>query len=145
MLGLAPVGVPRQATGLPQAREVLGPPGHQLVHVPLVAGVPDDAVPRGVKDPVEGQGQLDHPQVGPEVPPSSGHRGHQEPPDLGRQVVQLGVVHRRQGARGQGAQGLGGAHHLGVRRGRLHDQWMFTRARIDWRSELMLAIAAVGS
>src|SRR6185312_12988091 len=55
----------------------------------LVAGVPDDPVPRGVEDPVQRERQLDHTEVGPEVPAGPGHLGDQEVPDLAGQPVEL--------------------------------------------------------
>ena len=39
------------------------PPGEHLVDVALVADVEDELVLRRVEDPMEGDGQLDHPEI----------------------------------------------------------------------------------
>ncbi len=63
--------------------------GDDLVHVRLVAGVPDDRIGRRVEDPVQGQRQLDGAEVRAEVPGVVGHRRHDEVPDLAGQLVEL--------------------------------------------------------
>ena len=57
--------------------------------VGLVAGVEEDLVLRGVEDPVQGDGQLDHAEVGAEVAAGLGDRVDEEGPDLPGQLVQL--------------------------------------------------------
>ena len=64
-------------------------PGDELVDIGLVPGVPQDDVAGRVEDPVDGQGELDGPEVGAEVAPV-----HRDPvddagPDLGGQLGQL--------------------------------------------------------
>ena len=68
VLGLAPARVARQPAALAQVGEVVARAGDDLVHVGLVAGVPQDDVAGRVEDPVQGEGQLDHAEVGAEVP-----------------------------------------------------------------------------
>ncbi len=89
VLGLGAVRVARQAAGLAQLGEGLPPPGDELVDVGLVAGVPQQDVAGRVEHPVQGQGQLDHAQVGPQVAAGDGDRLDDELPDLGRKDVQL--------------------------------------------------------
>ena len=55
-----------------QGADPVATPGQDLVGIGLVAHVPDQPVPGGVKNIVEGNRQLDHTQAGPEVAP--GHR-----------------------------------------------------------------------
>ncbi len=84
---------PRRVAGEPaqgaQAGEVVLAAGEQLVHVRLVAGVPDDPVDGRVEGPVQGDGELDDAEVGAEVAASDGHRPDQEVPDLGGQLGEL--------------------------------------------------------
>ncbi len=63
VLGLLAGGVAGEAALAAQLGEVLTA-GQQLVHIALVAGVPQDAVHRRLEDPVQGDGQLHHPEVG---------------------------------------------------------------------------------
>ncbi len=58
--------------------------------VALVAGVPDDPVVRGVEGAVQGDGQLDHAEVGAEMAAGPGDGVDQELPDLAGQPGQLG-------------------------------------------------------
>ena len=86
---LGPGRVAGQAVHLPQGHEVVATAGEDLVDIALVAGVEDDRVVRGIEDPVERDGQLDHAEVWAEVPPSSAHLRDQELPDLSGQLGQL--------------------------------------------------------
>lgn len=88
VLGLGLRGVAGEAALHLELREVLAP-GEELVDVALVAGVPEDLVLRGVEHPVQGDGQLDHTEVGAEVPAGLGDGVHEERPDLVGQLVQL--------------------------------------------------------
>ena len=88
-LGLARVAADPALAAQPV--ELAGPAGEHLVDVGLVAGVPDDPVARGVEGAVDGQGQLDHAEVGAEVPADRRARGHQQVADLGRQGLELVV------------------------------------------------------
>jgi hypothetical protein len=89
VLGLRLVGVAGEPAVLAEQVEPVLPPGHDLVHVRLVPGIEQDAVFRGVEHPVQGQGDLDDAEVGPEVAAGAGHLGDQEVTDLGRQQGQL--------------------------------------------------------
>ncbi len=86
--GLGPARVAGEPALLAERAEVLAA-GEELVHVGLVAGVEDDPVARGVEDPVDGQRQLDHAEVGTEVARVGRHRADHHVPDLGGQLVQL--------------------------------------------------------
>jgi len=72
-----------------QVGEVVPAAGEQLVHVRLVAGVPDDPVDGRVEGPVEGDGELHDAEVGAEVAAPDGHRPDEEVPDLGGQLGEL--------------------------------------------------------
>ena len=89
VLGLGPVGVARHAARLLQGLEAVAATGQQLVHVGLVAGVPEDDVARGVEDAVQGERQLDGAEIRAEVPPGRRHRVDDERPDL---LAQLGEL-----------------------------------------------------
>ena len=89
VLGLGLVRVPGHTAALLQPGEAVLPPGEHLVHVGLVPGVEHDPVGRGVEDPVQRDGQLDHAEVGPEVPPVAGHGLDQEVADFAGQRGQL--------------------------------------------------------
>jgi hypothetical protein len=85
---LGAAGIAGQAARLAQPGEVL-PPGQQLVHVRLVAGVEDDGVPGRVEHPVDRDGQLDDAEVRAEVAAGLRHRGDEELPDLRREPGEL--------------------------------------------------------
>ena len=86
---LGPRRVARQAAGLAQGAEHLPPAGDDLVHVGLVAGVPQQDVPGRGEHPVQGQRQLDRTQVGAQVAARCRHRLDDEAADLLGQDVQL--------------------------------------------------------
>ncbi len=92
MLGLGPARVPGQAAPLPQRAELAHPAGEQLVHVGLVPGVENDLVYRRVEHPVQGDGQLHHAQVGPQVAAGPRHDLDQQVPDFTGQDRQLAGV-----------------------------------------------------
>ena len=89
VLGLRAARVAGQATLLPQGREGVLATGQHLVHVALVTGVEDDGVVRGLEDAMQGDGQLDHAEVGSEVPAGLTDLVDQEGTDLGGQRGQL--------------------------------------------------------
>ena len=88
VLGLGAGGVAGQAALRLELGEVLTA-GEQLVDVGLVPGVQQDPVLRGVEDPVQRDGQLDHAEVGAEVSAGLGHRVDEEGTDLPRQLLEL--------------------------------------------------------
>ena len=55
--------VSREPAGLPQLREASAPTGHDLVHVSLMPGVPQDGVARRLKHAVQGERQFNRPEV----------------------------------------------------------------------------------
>jgi hypothetical protein len=67
MVRFAPVRVASDAVPLPQRAELGVTAGKELVDVRLVAGVEQDPVDRGLKDPVQGDGELHHAEVRTEV------------------------------------------------------------------------------
>ena len=131
--GLGPGRVAGHPAALAQAAEVLAP-GEELVDVGLVAGVEDDGVARGAEDPVQGDGQLHHAQVGAQVTAGARDGGHQVAAYLRRerdqvlagQAPQVGGAAdgRQQGGRGQfgglrpGAAGLPPGSAAGITAGR---------------------------
>ena len=89
VLGLGLARVAGQAALLAQRGELAGAAGEHLVHVRLVAGVPDDAVARGVEDTMDGHAQLDDAEVGAEVAAVGRDRADQQLADLLRELGQL--------------------------------------------------------
>jgi hypothetical protein len=92
VLGLGPVGVARHAALLLQGLEAVAAAGQQLVHVGLVAGVPQDDVTGRVEDPVQGQRQLDGTEVRAEVASRRRHGVDDERPDFLAQLGELFLV-----------------------------------------------------
>src|SRR3954471_19235475 len=92
MDAFGPRRIARKPSGLAQRGEAGSPTSQQLVHVGLVAGVPQQDVARRRENPVQGDGELDDTEVGPEVPAGSRDRGDQELADLPRQGRQRGGV-----------------------------------------------------
>ena len=72
VLALGALGEARQAAALAQGADAVAPAGEDLVRIGLVADVPDQPVARGVEDPVQGDGQLDHAEPGAQM--AAGHR-----------------------------------------------------------------------
>ena len=92
VLGLGPVGIARHAARLLEGLEAVAPAGQELVHVGLVAGVPQDDVAGRVEDPVQGQRQLDRAEVRAEMAAGRRHRVDDERPDLLAQFGELLLV-----------------------------------------------------
>ena len=89
VLALGPARVAGQPAALLQPIPAVVSTGEQLVHVGLVAGVPDHRVVRAVEHPVQRDRQLDHTEVGPEVPAGAGHGADELAPDLAGQRGEL--------------------------------------------------------
>ena len=89
---LRPRRVAGQAVGLPQRAEPVPPAGQDLVDVGLVAGVPEQQIPGGIEDPVQGQGQLDDTQVGAEVAAGDRDGLHDEGANLAGQLDELVLI-----------------------------------------------------
>ena len=85
---LGALGEAAEALVLAQGVEAVLAPGEELVGVGLVAHVPDDLVPGGVKDVMQRDGELHHPQAGGEVPAGHGDRGDDFVADLPGQLRQ---------------------------------------------------------
>lgn len=86
---------PRKAgdpVALPQPRHGLAPARQDLVRIGLVAHVPDEAVLRGIEDIMQGQRQLDRPEVRGQVPARAGDRIQDEGAQLVGHVVEFAAV-----------------------------------------------------
>ena len=59
VFGFRTLRIARKSTLLPKLREVLAA-GEKFVDIGLVAGIPDERIPRRVEYPVQGDRQLDH-------------------------------------------------------------------------------------
>ena len=70
-LALARLGEPRHPLGGPQLIEQPQPTGQQLVRVTLVPDVEEQPVVAEIEDEMQGDGQLDHAEVGREVAPGA--------------------------------------------------------------------------
>ena len=124
-----------QAAGLAQLGEAGLAPGDDLVHVGLVAGVPDDGVGRRVEHPVQRQRQLDGAEVGPEVAAGLGHGLDDEVADLAGEIVQLGVASARAGPPGGGSRAAASRRRYPRRPGQVR------RACAEVRSAVMASNA----
>ena len=82
VLGLAAARISGEPAALAQRVEGRVPPGEQLVDIGLVAGVEQDPVDRGIKDPVQRDGEFHYAQVRAEMTAGPGHRADQAVPDL---------------------------------------------------------------
>ena len=91
VLTLASVRIARKTARLAKLREPGRAAGDNLVDVGLVAGVPQQDVPRRVEHPVQGEGQFDHTQVGTQVSGVHAHGAHNEFAHLHRQAFKLGI------------------------------------------------------
>jgi hypothetical protein len=89
VLALLAARVPREAVRLAQLLEPALAAGDDLVHVGLVAGVPEDRVERRLEDAVEGERQLDGAEVRAEMAALLGDGSHDEVPDLTAEVLAL--------------------------------------------------------
>ena len=84
-----PTGEAGESAQSAQSVELLAAAGQELVGVGLVAHVPDNLIARQIKDIVQGQGQLHHPQAGGQVPAGEVHLGDDPASDLHGQLAQL--------------------------------------------------------
>ena len=87
--GLGEAGYPPKA---PQGLHGRPSSGEELVDIALVPHVEDQPVPSGVKDPVEGHGDLHRPQVGGQVPPGPGDHVQEPGAQAGAQGLRLPVA-----------------------------------------------------
>ena len=82
-----PFGEAGQPFILPQRGKCFFAAGEDFMDIGLVSYIKDKFVFRGVKDPVQRQRQLHHPQVGGQVAAVFGHHINEQLPDLRRQPV----------------------------------------------------------
>ena len=87
VVALAARRIARQAVLLAQRVELVAAPGQHLVHVGLMAGVEDDRVVRRVEHPVQRERELDHTEVGAEMPAGCSDLVDQELADLAGQIA----------------------------------------------------------
>ena len=92
VLGLGAARVARHPAGLAQLGEAFAATGDDLVDVGLVPGVPQDDVAGRVEDAVDGERELDRPEVRAEVAAGHGDGLDDEGPDLRGQRLELHVV-----------------------------------------------------
>src|SRR6266566_9210288 len=92
VLALRAVGIAAHTTELAQPRKPLAGPGQEFVDVRLMAGVPQDPVPRALEYPMERQGQLDHSEVGTKMAARLGDGCDQELPNLLGESAQIGIA-----------------------------------------------------
>jgi len=90
VLALPAARIAGEAVRLAQLGEALPAAGDELVHVGLVARIPDEGILGAVEDAVEGERELNHPQVRREVAAAPGDVLDQELTDLRGQLVELG-------------------------------------------------------
>ena len=82
VLAFAPEKKAVQSFVLPDGRKPRTPSGQELVDIALVADVENEFVPRSLEDPVQGNAELDDPEVGPEVAARLGQNPDQFSPDF---------------------------------------------------------------
>ena len=90
-------GEPAQAA---DGGETVAAAGENFMRIGLVADVPDQPVIRGIEDVVQGDGQLDHPQAGGEVPAGLADGGEDFGAEFVRQPGQVGDRQATQVGRG---------------------------------------------
>jgi len=91
-----PPGKPADSPALAQGMKVFPAAGNKLVRLSLVAHIPYQAVPGGVEDIMEGQGQFHHPEAGGQVTSHLGDRPDNLFAYLLSQWGQVGYAHLAQ-------------------------------------------------
>ena len=94
------IGVAHQAAPGADRAKLGEAAGDQFVGIDLVARVPDQPVAAEVEDPMKGEAELDHAEVGGEVGGAGGGHLAEGPPHLTGQVFRAA---RRRGPAGRGA------------------------------------------
>ena len=99
--GLSPrLPEPGKAAFEADVLELVAPPRHQLVGVALVGGVPDNGVGGTVENAVQGEGELDDPEIGSEMAAPLGYDGDYGIPGLLRHLGELFIRKSPEIARG---------------------------------------------
>ena len=83
------LGKTGNAPKLPDAPHCVFPASEHFVDVTLVPHIKHQAVPTGIQHLMDCHRQLHHPQVGRQMAPGFGDRGHQLLPQLGAQRIAL--------------------------------------------------------
>ena len=94
MLALVSRQESRETVLLADGLESVAAPSKELVGVRLMPNVPDDAIARGIEDPVQRHGQLDGAKRCAEVPAVAGDDVDELVPDLGGECGELGEWQR---------------------------------------------------
>jgi len=81
--------IARDATRLPQLRKTTAATRDDLVHVGLVAGVPQDCITWRLEHPVQGQCEFNGPEIRAQVPAGFGDCGDDEVANFGGKFVEL--------------------------------------------------------
>src|SRR3970040_2851508 len=89
MLRFFTAGIPRETPRVPEWLEPRRPTRDQLVNVRLMPNVPDEPVGGRVENAVQGEGELDNPEVRREMPPGLGHLVTDEGADLAAELCEL--------------------------------------------------------
>ena len=93
---LFPPGKPADSPALTQGMKVFPAAGNELVSISLMAHIPYQTIPGGIKDIMEGQGQLHHPKAGSQMTSHFGDRPDNLFPYLLGQRSQVGDAHLAQ-------------------------------------------------
>ena len=93
---LFPRRIPRKPSPLSQLIKLRGAACDDLVHIGLVAGVPQDGIVGRIEHPVDGQGQLHHSEVRAEMPARCRDFLHDELAYLFAESVKLGSAQASQ-------------------------------------------------
>ncbi|CAB4733756.1 unannotated protein [freshwater metagenome] len=96
MLALVPVRVAREAASLTETGEVVLAPGDDLVHVRLMAGIPEDGVLGRLEHTVQSERELHGAEVGSEVAAGLTDGLHHEVTNLPGQIGEFRVGERLQ-------------------------------------------------
>ena len=85
------LGKAGQAAQSAQRVHLAAAPCEDLMDIALVPHIENQAVTPGVKNPVDGHGQLHHAQIGGQMSPGTGDRLHQAGPQPGTERRRLAV------------------------------------------------------
>ena len=76
--------------------EAVSPAGEQLMHIALMAYVPDDTILRRIEDPVQRHGQLHDAQIGGQVSTVLGYGADDRLAQLSAEGLELRLLHEFQ-------------------------------------------------
>ena len=96
VFALGALGEAGEAPALAHGADAVAPAGQDLVRIGLVADVPDQPVIRGIEDVMQGDGELDHAEAGPEMAAGHRHRIDGFGPQRVRHALQVGFLEAAQ-------------------------------------------------